>query len=85
MYDECFLVSVLCISVECAGLLKKYKGKPTLVFCNKSETCYWLSNSLKALGVENLLLTGYDEYKVSPGPEVITLTFSPPIMTFVIS
>ena len=57
--------ALIIISGECAKLLKNYEGKPTLVFCNKTDTSLWLSKSLEDLGVNNLLLTGYDSYQVS--------------------
>lgn len=47
--------------MECAKLLKQYKGKPTIVFCNKTQTSYWLSKSLKEIQMDNILLTGFDD------------------------
>ena len=52
------------ILVETVKLLKKRVDSPTLVFCNKSETCYWLSKSLTSMEIKNHLLTGYDDYEV---------------------
>lgn len=49
--------------METVKLLKKVDGKPTLVFCNNSKTCYWLSKSLQSLDIKNHLLTGVDEYE----------------------
>ena len=51
--------------METAKILRTKKTQPTLVFCNKSDTCYWLSRSLDDMGVKNHLLTGFDNYEVT--------------------
>ncbi|KAK6182289.1 hypothetical protein SNE40_010004 [Patella caerulea] len=38
--------------------LLKTKQKPTLVFCNKSETVYWLSQTLLENNIDNIILSG---------------------------
>ncbi|XP_041353805.1 probable ATP-dependent RNA helicase DDX28 [Gigantopelta aegis] len=34
------------------------KGVPTMIFCNKSNTCFWLSETLREMGVNNVLMNG---------------------------
>ncbi|KAK3586854.1 hypothetical protein CHS0354_034892 [Potamilus streckersoni] len=34
------------------------EGVPTIIFCNKSDTCVWLSNTLKDLDIDNIYISG---------------------------
>ena len=61
------------ISVETVKLLKTKKTSPSLVFCNKSDTCYWLSKSLSSMEIKNHLLTGYDNYEVTLQSAILLL------------